>query len=170
MVNQTQALAELKSFFLVAKEFQEKTGKTANMPKCIVDTVWHDLLEQPITYADLTNDVVGCEVEHLANNGEGEIEWTEVYERRFGKLPAVWFISPEGNFDREAFDHYSDTGVLKMSWDCTPAGRRTSRPDTVRKATSRRIPAPTRRRSSLHWSRSVAGWPDHLSVRRRRTG
>jgi hypothetical protein len=119
-VDRTQNLIELGRFFDVAAVFQSKTGKTANMPVCIIDQAWHDLMVNPSAYADFTDSAVGSSVDHLENKGEGIIEWVDIYHEKFGALPAVWFVSPLEFFDSELYDRYQRTRVLEMSWDCAP--------------------------------------------------
>lgn len=116
-------LTELGRFFEVAREYRLKTGgKSAMMPKCIVDSAWHDLLDKPDELKVLVERHLGIEMEvaHLKSTGEGLLDWVSVYESRFGKLPLPWFVKPGGSVDDEAVAHYEQTGEVRMSWDCTP--------------------------------------------------
>ena len=112
---------ELKRFLQTALVYEQETGKTANMPSCIVDTCWHEELKSPESWNQFTKDAVGGEVLHLENRGYGLIEWVPFYENMFGKLSLDWFLSPDGSrFDQQAYDDYCLTGELKMAWDCVP--------------------------------------------------
>lgn len=115
-------LAELGRFFQVAAEYRLKTGQAAMMPKCVVDSVWHDLLDKPQELRALIDQHLGIEMEvaHLKSSGEGLLGWVGVYESRFGKLPLPWFINPDGAVNDDALAHYEQTGEVRMSWDCTP--------------------------------------------------
>ncbi|MEI8103674.1 MAG: hypothetical protein WCG84_02080 [Candidatus Moraniibacteriota bacterium] len=116
-------LTELGRFFEVAAEYRLKTGgKSAMMPKCVVDSAWHDLLDKPQELRDLVDLHLGIEMEvaHLKSSGNGLLDWVSVYESRFGKLPLPWFVRPDDSVDDEALAHYEQTGEVRMSWDCTP--------------------------------------------------
>jgi hypothetical protein len=119
-VNRTQALVELGRFFEVASIFHSATGKSANMPACMIDQTWHELMTDPSAYQAFTEKAVGVSVEHMENKGEGLIEWVNTYREKFGILPALWFTAPSGAFNSELYDVYQGTGVLEMSWDCSP--------------------------------------------------
>ncbi len=121
-VDRRTALTELGRFFQVAAEYRFKTGQSAMMPKCIVDTVWHELLDKPQELRALIDNHLGIEMEvaHLKSSGEGLLGWVGVYESRFGKLPLSWFVGLDGVVDDDAFVHYEQTGEVRMSWDCTP--------------------------------------------------
>ncbi len=116
----SENLAELNKFFIVAKEYADQSGKIANMPSCIVDSCWHELMEDDGRYRSFTQGALGCQVNHLENKGHGLIEWVPVYERLFGELTAPWFITPEGQVDEDAKTHYQQNHEILMSWDCTP--------------------------------------------------
>src|SRR6218665_3463988 len=116
----TENLAELDKFFVVAKEYFNETGKTANMPSCVVDSCWHELMEDDAQYASFTNRSVGGRIEHMENKGFGVIEWVPIYERMFGKLANPWFVAPEGKPIVELKAEYGQEGDLRMAWDCTP--------------------------------------------------
>jgi hypothetical protein len=121
MTHMTQEnLAELDKFFVVAKQYFNETGQRANMPSCVVDSCWHELMEDDAQYVTFTQKAVGGRVEHLENKGFGLIEWVPVYERLFGKLANPWFVAPEGNAEAKAKAGYEQSGDLRMSWDCTP--------------------------------------------------
>ncbi len=87
-----------------------------------VDEVWHAKLDDPEAYAAFCATTAGTYVSHEPGNGEGTIEWTSEYERRFGKLDDVWFMDKEGNLDKTALADYRDLGEFRGSWDCVPAG------------------------------------------------
>jgi len=114
---------ELAKFFLVSFEYQKKTGSSAMMPSCIVDSVWHKLLKQPKQLRLIVSASLGENVEvlHLENKGEGTLHWVAIYEEKFGQLPVVWFTKPDGSVDQQALDHYQRTGEVRLAWDCVPA-------------------------------------------------
>lgn len=113
---------ELGRFFQVASEHRLKTGKSAMMPVCIVDSVWHELVNNPPELRALIDTHLGIEMEvaHLKSAGEGRLDWVELYESHFGELPAPWFINPDGSTNDQALEHYRQTGEVRLSWDCTP--------------------------------------------------
>ena len=91
------------------------------MPKCPVDTAWHELIKDTPAYKSFTREAVGADVLHVASQGTAVLEWVSVYEQRFGKLPAVWFVDENNALNEVARQQYLDTGVFKASWDCEPA-------------------------------------------------
>jgi hypothetical protein len=116
-----QGRLELTRFFRVAQSYSKKTNELVLMPSCIVDSVWHDLLEKPKEYKEFTHNAIGCDVGHEKNNGKGIIQWTGHYEEKYGKLSEIWFTSPCGKLDNEAYNDYISTGKMLMAWDCNPA-------------------------------------------------
>jgi len=122
-VDRLLILTELGRFFKVAAEYRLASGgQSAMMPKCIVDSVWHELLDKPQELRSLIDNHLGIEMEvaHLKSSGEGLLGWVGVYESRFGKLPLPWFVGPDGAVNDDALAHYEQTGEVRMSWDCTP--------------------------------------------------
>jgi len=109
---------ELQKFMIVAKELN---FKNCQMPKCIVDDYWHNLIKEPNKYLLFTATSTGLYVEHKESNGFGEISWVKKYEELFGKLDKVWFTSSTGKFDEVSFKSYYENGKMIASWDCTPA-------------------------------------------------
>ena len=116
------ALEELGKFFATAKRYTERTGEPAFMPVCVVDEVWHDLLNRPDEYLTFCNEVLGQgqTIGHLAIKGAGPVEWVSDYEETFGKLPSIWVLRTDDEQDAQAYERYRETGVLYASWDCTP--------------------------------------------------
>jgi hypothetical protein len=114
------ALEELKRFFQIAMILQA-TSKMTGMPSCYLDTLWHQLLENPAEYETFCLDAVGVHLDHLPYNGEGILDWVPLYHSMFGIMPPIWFTDLEGNFSATAYDEYVETGVVKASWDCGPA-------------------------------------------------
>ncbi|HKX33391.1 MAG TPA: hypothetical protein VJ302_37280 [Blastocatellia bacterium] len=127
------ALEELGKFFSTAKRYTERTGKPAFMPVCIVDKVWHDLLNRPDEYLAFCNEVLGERraIGHGPIKGTGPVEWVADYEAIFGDLPSIWCFRANGEHDAQAYEQYRKTGILYASWDCSaqeitgtkPAGR-----------------------------------------------
>lgn len=111
---------ELGRFLTVAQMHKQETGRQAFMPACPVDTEWHSLLEQPDKYNEFCCDTVGHTVRHEPAQGEGEIDWTGIYENLYGPLPETWFRDTRGNLNRSRRQTYLDTGVFYASWDCSP--------------------------------------------------
>lgn len=111
---------ELKRFLVVAKKYQQETGKRAFMPACPVDKAWHNMLELPAQYSHFCQQSVGGDVLHETAMGEGEIGWTKVYEELYGPLPEIWFQDINGVLEKEHRQVYLDEGVFRASWDCTP--------------------------------------------------
>ncbi len=113
---------ELGRFFEVAAEYRRETGNSAMMPACVVDTAWHDIQRDRKALRELIDKHLGTEMEvaHLKKSGRGRIDWVELYERHFGKLPLPWFTEPDGSVDRDALELYERTGEVRLSWDCTP--------------------------------------------------
>ena len=119
-MNTVETKSELHKFFVVAEAYKQATGDQANMPSCIVDSCWHELQKSPESYEKFCMNAVGKKVKHEENKGEGVIPWVDTYKALFGELDERWFIKPDGNIDLQAKTLYLQTGVLKMSWDCTP--------------------------------------------------
>tara|TARA_Y100001960_G_C14776107_1_gene883242 strand:+ start:2354 stop:2788 length:435 start_codon:yes stop_codon:yes gene_type:complete len=111
---------ELKKFFYIAAIHNEDFGENIKMPSCVIDSYWHDLLKNKEGYKQFSLDACGKELKHKKDKGEGILSWVETYERIFGKLPDVWFIAPNGEFQEDVYRSYIKTGVVKMSWDCEP--------------------------------------------------
>lgn len=114
---------ELGRFFSIAAEYHQRSGRSAMMPRCVVDSMWHQLISQPDELNAIIKEYVGVDttIDHAKSDGEGELPWAEIYHARFGELPRIWFISPEGMLNKQALNIYEHTGTLRMSWDCTPA-------------------------------------------------
>lgn len=116
----TDVAQELRRFLVVAAEYKKTTGEQAFMPACPVDQYWHELVEQPLLYARLCEDVVGGHIAHTPITGAGEIPWAEIYENHFGELSTIWFQDLEGSLNTPDLEHYKNTGVFRASWDCSP--------------------------------------------------
>jgi len=115
------ALRELDRFFALAVSAHERRAGTLNMPCCVVDAAWHELLQNPYEYEAFTSKHASAGIEHLPNNGYGTIDWVPAYEAAYGQLDPVWFVSESGEVDSDAEAAYRKSGTWKASWDCTPA-------------------------------------------------
>lgn len=111
---------ELMRFFIAGRAYQKETGKPALMPICVVDEVWHLLLNDEARYTNLTSSFLEANVEHLPIKGFGEINWVTNYEGMFGKLSKEWFTSANGTFDELAYSEYLKKGKLYAAWECSP--------------------------------------------------
>lgn len=98
-----------------------------------IDSHWHDMLPDSETSRATANsseaveaydrfciEACGRRIIHLKDKGHGPISWTAEYEKRFGKLPEIWFMNEAGVVDRPAHAHYLRTGMVIASWDCAP--------------------------------------------------
>jgi len=109
---------ELAKFFIIASE--SDNSSKIHMPSCIVDSYWHNLLTKKNQYKDFCNKYVGSDVGHISGKGYEEIVWVKKYEKRYGKLPSIWFLQPDGIFNQEGYENYQKNDVMIASWDCTP--------------------------------------------------
>jgi len=109
---------ELSRFFAIAADAEDIT--TMKMPRGAVDALWHSYLAYPSEYIRFTAQHAGVYFEHMAGNGHEEMTWVSEYERRYGKLPKVWFTDDAGVFDEQAYADYMSKGKLIASWDCGP--------------------------------------------------
>ena len=111
---------ELIRFFIAGKAYKEKNNMPVFMPACIVDEIWHELLNEEERYNALTFSCVGVNIEHHPNKGSGEIGWVEIYDQMFGKLSKQWFTTTDGKFNSLAYEEYLEKGKFYAAWDCTP--------------------------------------------------
>lgn len=119
-VNKSSASRELERFLIMAEVYRSETGRQAFMPACPVDTAWHRLLEQPEQYKLFCHNMVGRDILHEPAKGEGEIQWTETYEKLYGPLPATWFRNTKGILNISQRQKYLETGIFYAAWDCVP--------------------------------------------------
>lgn len=117
-LTQAVAVRELSRFFAVARA---RGADLTVMPACPVDTFWHEFQKQAVEFSIFCHRHAHGEVAHRECQGHGLIEWVTEYQSMFGeRLPAIWFYSPDGQtFNRRAWKT-SNTGEVRLSWDCTP--------------------------------------------------
>ncbi|USK57370.1 hypothetical protein LIS82_13300 [Cytobacillus solani] len=111
-----RAEEELSKFFVLA-------GNGVNdlkMPKGIIDEVWHEKLNDQESYTQFCNNTAGCYVEHIKEEGKGNLSWVTNYEEKFGKLDSTWFMDKQGQVNKEKLDNYSKSGKVSMEWGCGP--------------------------------------------------
>jgi hypothetical protein len=116
-VQKYEVLTELGKFFQLAASGAENL----TMPSEVIDQEWHNLIEDKEAYEQFCIKKCGTVIEHKPCLGDGLVEWTPVYEARFGKLPQTWFIDKQGIFDEQAYKGYLETGKWYAGWDCSPA-------------------------------------------------
>lgn len=95
--------------------------KGLTMPSELVDSVWHNMLENESEYKKFCMKHAGKRVGHDQDPGEGTVRWVHEYEKRFGSLHPVWFMDASGQFDLLAYNSYKATGEwIRGSWRCRP--------------------------------------------------
>lgn len=86
-----------------------------------IDAVWHQMLEDESSYEAFSMAATdGLIIGHAPTTGAGTVQFIESYERRYGKLPRIWFYNAEGQFDQAGYDQYLQTGNVISRWICTP--------------------------------------------------
>lgn len=111
------ARTELARFFALA---DKDRAAMLEMFSPAVDSVWHDLVEQPEALSRFCGDAGVPVPEHLPVKGEGHIGWVTAYEAEHGKLPEVWFMDEAGSVRTDVRDAYLETGIVVSAWDCGP--------------------------------------------------
>ncbi|QHW37051.1 hypothetical protein GZH82_06795 [Staphylococcus ursi] len=106
---------ELKKFFSLVDNDQ-----MYYMPRCVVDKVWHEKLENEEEYKEFCRKYSEAYIQHKENKGEGILPWVPKYENKFGKLSPAWFTNEEGNVNTEIYDKYIKEGDIRVEWDCAP--------------------------------------------------
>lgn len=113
---ESTAKVEIVKLFQMLKE----GVKDLTMPSTYIDSVWHEMIDRP-EYQPFCMRHAAMNVIHDPASGEGEIKWVKEYEKRFGKLPQVWFMNRDGVVDFVSFEAYNKTGRWeKAKWDCIP--------------------------------------------------
>ncbi|MEF8727522.1 MAG: hypothetical protein V5B34_04845 [Accumulibacter sp.] len=115
---ETAAKQELHKFFSLIPDVTDLGSM--KMPSCVVDDEWHELMRNEQDYILFCSESAGSYIGHAPGNGQSEIEWVGAYEKRYGKLPHIWFTQKNGFFDENGYQKYQDTGVMIASWDCGP--------------------------------------------------
>jgi hypothetical protein len=85
-----------------------------------IDQVWHELIEDKETYEAFSKEACGYIIGHGENKDEGLVSFVEAYERRYGKLPRIWFFDANGVFDENRYAEYLSTGNIISAWVCNP--------------------------------------------------
>lgn len=120
IVDESNAARELERFFVVAEMYSKAEKESAMMPVCLVDEVWHALLEDKDNYKAFCDNAVGTDVLHVEARGHGVLEWVNTYETLYGSLSEVWFCDNENKVNEVWRNEYLDTGLYYASWDCSP--------------------------------------------------
>jgi len=109
---------ELSRFFAIATDAEDISAM--KMPRGAVDALWHSYMANPSEYIRFTAQHAGVYFEHMAGSGHEEMTWVPEYERRYGRLPKIWFTDDSSVVDEEAYSGYVSQGKLIASWDCGP--------------------------------------------------
>lgn len=83
-----------------------------------IDLVWHELLQTPQQYIEFSLRSCGSVVGHVEGYRIGVVNFIDSYERRWGRLPLIWFTKSDGSIDTAILDQYRRTGVIEASWNC----------------------------------------------------
>jgi hypothetical protein len=113
-------LVELGRFLTITARRFDAGATGPEMFSAAVDAAWHNLLQDPATYAEFTAEHAGRPIGHGPAKGEGFIGWVSTYEEAYGPLPEVWFTDADGAVDTAALSRYRETGKVWARWDCTP--------------------------------------------------
>lgn len=117
LVNVENAKKELSKIFVLHTEGIQNINLPTNS---YIDEVWHNMLKDKEAYEKFSLDACGKVVNHLAQPGEGKLEWIESYENKYGKLNDLWFYDVNGELKEEELEHYHKNGEVVCSWDCKP--------------------------------------------------
>ncbi|MTH98170.1 hypothetical protein [Roseibium sp. RKSG952] len=112
---QKAAKSELQKIFILSKD-----GIAVDVFSKGIDSVWHEMLDTPDAYADFCLSACGAVVGHQPSAGSGSVSFIESYERRWGKLPDIWFTTSDGSLDASLKREYDLFGTVHASWNCTP--------------------------------------------------
>lgn len=110
-----EATEELAKVFQIAKD-----GVPVDVFSKAVDSVWHEMLEDEATYVEFCYKTVGVVIGHKESKGSGRVGFIKAYERRFGRLPDIWFTDATGRLIETQYGEYRDTGSVSASWNCRP--------------------------------------------------
>jgi hypothetical protein len=109
------AKQELKKVFFLASN-----GVDVKMFSKFIDSIWHELLKDKKQYEDFCIEACGNVIFHSESSGEGVIDFIEIYEEKYGKMPDVWFMDKNGDLDRKQYESYHGDNKFITGWDCTP--------------------------------------------------
>ena len=121
----TEASLELSRFLKIATE-KLPTARHEHpfpMPRCFVDTLWHELEAEPGLSSDATLSSLVEMVSHASYLGQGRLPWLDAYHESYGRLGPAWFVSAAGVFREEEYQEYKSTGEWMPAWNCEPALR-----------------------------------------------
>lgn len=116
-LNEKKELAktELKKAFQLSTE-----GVDVKMFSKYIDKVWHEMADNPEEYERFCLESCGQIITHSQQSGEGVVDFVQIYEERFGKMPDVWFMDEEANLNIENFVNHLEGRQTISGWDCTP--------------------------------------------------